>query len=174
MVLEDILHLKRVVPEVMFCEDANGKPVDSPCCSIKNHSATLVQYHGTSNYVSVLSESAQATKFGSIEMKKKTIVENICGLAKRRRISYQPVVVTVSPPESGDEGKASFTTTTAKECFHACNNTYTSENFAAFHDPIRHTSLFSYDGSNLYSLKNEELIVCAALVNMHGLKKFKP
>jgi hypothetical protein len=170
MVLEDILHLKRVVPEVMFCEGAKGKPVDSPCCSIKDHSASLVEYHGTSIYSSVLSESAQASKIGCIKKNKNTIVENICGLTKRGRISYQPAVVTVSPPEYGDEGNASFTTTIAKECFHACNNTYTSENFAELHDPIRHTSLFSYDGSNLYSLQNEELIVCAALVNMHGLK----
>lgn len=161
MVLEDILHLKRVVPEVMFCEDSNVRPADSPCCSINDQTADPLQY-GSYRSSSVLSESGQETKIRSITTKKNRIIENMCALPNKRRISYQPTVVTVSPPESGDEGNASFTSTTTMGCSPAFKNT--SGNF-----PIR-SAPFSYDCLNPFSLQNVELIVCTALVNMHGMK----
>ncbi len=180
MVLEDILRLKRVVPEVIPREDINEiMPTSSSCCSRDDRRAVYctedVLQHprkclSICNNISVVHASAHST----MPTIKDNIHENCSIHPKKRRLSYDhSAVQTVSPSESGDEEGNVSSYSTVLERFPGWKNT--RDTCTSLQEQLSDTPFSENEGYHNvthYSLQNEELIVCAALVNM-GQKELK-
>jgi hypothetical protein len=171
MVLEDILRLKRVVPDVIPREDINEMPTSSPCCSRDDrrsvHCTDVLQHPRKClrlcNNISVVRTSAHST----VPTTKDSIH------LKKRRLSYDhPAVQTVSPSESGDEEGNASSYSTVLVRFQGWKNT--RDTCASLKEQISDMPLSENErchNVSHYSLQNEELIVCAALVNMGQAQK---
>jgi hypothetical protein len=151
MVLEDILRLKRVIPEATGAMRASGdhnERNNAIRSAISCPKVQLLQKHPSicSSAVTKSPPTIAVPTEESVTMSIKV---------KKRRLSYHPlVIVPVSPSESGDEGPS-------RENSH--NNCFAQrQQLGSF--PV--SGRDANRNMSPQSLQNEELLVCAALVNM--------